>query len=295
MNKSIVPYYFLRRKCSFIFMKKGVLTNVNKEKNVEIQPKIDISGDFSGGIFPIFPHKKLLLSFVFYKKKNHNIKQMKIGILKEIKPQENRVSMTPAGVEMMVSHGHEIMVEKRAGLGSGFSDEAYEAAGAQMVDAPDAIFAACEMVMHVKEILPCEYSLLRKGQIVFTYLHLAADLPLIEALKKSGCTAIAYETVEDAGGNLPLLQPMSEVAGRMAIQEAARFLEKTQGGSGILMGGVTEPVKKVFMPSPAITPVVSFTNPKLMPPLEFKPSLLSEILTLNGCVIWAILCLPIVN
>ena len=164
---------------------------------------------------------------------------MKVGILKEIKSQENRVSMTPAGVELMISHGHSVMVEKNAGLGSSFSDKEYEAAGAIIVDSPEEIFAACDMVMHVKEILPSEYNLLRKGQIIFTYLHLAADLPQIETLMKSGCVAIGYETVETADGRLPLLQPMSEVAGRMAIQEAARFLEKTQGGSGILMGGVT--------------------------------------------------------
>jgi len=164
---------------------------------------------------------------------------MKVGILKEIKSQENRVSMTPAGVELMISHGHSIMVEKNAGLGSGFSDKEYEAAGATIADTPEAIFAACDMLMHVKEILPSEYNLLRKGQIIFTYLHLAADLPQIEALMKSECVAIAYETVESPDGRLPLLQPMSEVAGRMAIQQAARFLEKTQGGSGILMGGVT--------------------------------------------------------
>ncbi len=164
---------------------------------------------------------------------------MKIGILKEIKPQENRVSMTPAGVEIMISHGHEISVERNAGLGSGFPDQEYEAAGAKMIDTPEEIYAACEMVMHVKEPLPVEYNLLRKDQILFTYLHLAADLPQIEALMKSGCTAIAYETVETADGRLPLLQPMSEVAGRMAVQEAARFLEQTQGGSGILLGGVT--------------------------------------------------------
>lgn len=164
---------------------------------------------------------------------------MKVGILKEIKSQENRVSMTPAGVEIMVLHGHDIMVEKNAGLGSGFSDKEYEAAGATVIDSPEEIFAACDMIMHVKEILPSEYKLLRKGQIVFTYLHLAADLPQIEALMKSECVAIAYETVETADGRLPLLQPMSEVAGRMAIQQAARLLEKTHGGSGILVGGVT--------------------------------------------------------
>jgi len=194
-------------------------------------------------LFFVFSYKKLSLSFVFYANRNNNnklqYKNMKVGILKEIKSQENRVSMTPAGVEIMVLHGHDIMVEKNAGLGSGFSDKEYEAAGATVIDSPEEIFAACDMIMHVKEILPSEYKLLRKGQIVFTYLHLAADLPQIEALMKSECVAIAYETVETADGRLPLLQPMSEVAGRMAIQQAARLLEKTHGGSGILVGGVT--------------------------------------------------------
>ena len=174
---------------------------------------------------------------------------MKVGVLKEIKPQENRVSMTPAGVELMVFHGHDVMVEKDAGINSNFSNEEYVTAGATMVNSPEEIFATCDMVMHVKEILPSEYNLLRKGQIVFAYLHLAADLAQIEALMKSGCAAIAYETVETADGRLPLLQPMSEVAGRMAVQEAARFLKKTQGGSGMLMGGVTgvAPVKVVVI------------------------------------------------
>ena len=174
---------------------------------------------------------------------------MKIGVLKEIKPQENRVSMIPAGVDALVSNGHSVMIEKNAGLGSGFSDSEYEAAGATIADTPEEIFAACDMLMHVKEIMPSEYKLLRKGQIVFCYLHLAADLPQIEALMASECVAIAYETVEAVDGRLPLLQPMSEVAGRMAIQEAARFLEKTQGGSGILMGGVTgvAPAKVVVL------------------------------------------------
>ncbi len=163
---------------------------------------------------------------------------MKIGILKEIKSQENRVSMTPAGVELMVLYGHSVMVEKDAGLGSGFSNEEYSRVGAKITETPQEIFAQSDMVMHVKEILPSEYGLLREGQIVFTYLHLAADIEQTKALMNSKCIAIAYETVELPGGRLPLLQPMSEVAGRMSIQEAARFLEMPQGGSGTLLGGV---------------------------------------------------------
>jgi alanine dehydrogenase len=163
---------------------------------------------------------------------------MKVGILKEIKSQENRVSMTPAGVEQMVFHGHTVMVEKDAGLGSGFSNEEYSKVGAQIINAPQEIFSQADMVMHVKEILPAEYSLLREGQIVFTYLHLAADIEQTKALMDSKCVAIAYETVELQGGRLPLLQPMSEVAGRMSIQQAAKYLEMPQGGSGTLIGGV---------------------------------------------------------
>ena len=163
---------------------------------------------------------------------------MRVGILKEIKSQENRVSMTPAGVEQMVAHGHTVMVEKDAGLGSGFSNEEYSRVGAQITNTPQEIFAQADMVMHVKEILPSEYGLLRAGQIVFTYLHLAADVEQTKALMDSKCVAIAYETVELPGGRLPLLQPMSEVAGRMSIQQAAKYLEMPQGGSGTLMGGV---------------------------------------------------------
>lgn len=163
---------------------------------------------------------------------------MKVGILKEIKSQENRVSMTPAGAEQMVAHGHTVLVEKGAGIGSAFSDEEYKAVGAEIVNTAKEIYDRADMVMHVKEILPQEYDLLKPGQIVFTYLHLAADAEQTEALMKSKCVAISYETVETADHRLPLLQPMSEVAGRMAIQEGARFLEMAQGGSGLLLGGV---------------------------------------------------------
>lgn len=163
---------------------------------------------------------------------------MIIGILREIKPEENRVSLTPAGAEVLVQKGHEVWVETAAGEGSGFPDEAYEASGAKIVDSPEKIYAECEMVMHVKEPLPVEYDMIRPGQIVFTYLHLAANQELTEALIKSRSICIAYETIQKADGSLPLLTPMSEVAGRMAIQQGAKYLEMAQGGHGILLGGV---------------------------------------------------------
>jgi alanine dehydrogenase len=163
---------------------------------------------------------------------------MIIGILKEIKVQENRVAMTPAGVEVMKLNGHTLLVEKNAGAGSGFEDEAYAQAGAEIVGTPKEIYARAEMVMHVKEPQPSEYDLIRKDQIIFTYLHLAADKELTEALIKTNSVCIAYETVQKADGSLPLLIPMSEVAGRMAIQQGAKYLEMAQGGHGVLLGGV---------------------------------------------------------
>lgn len=163
---------------------------------------------------------------------------MLAGILKEIKTEENRVSMTPAGVEVMTQHGHDVLVEKDAGVGSGFLDEEYVNAGAEIVGTPQEIFERAEMVMHVKEPQESEYELLRPGQILFTYLHLAADKKLTEALIKSGSVCIAYETIQADDGSLPLLTPMSEVAGRMAIQQGAKFLEMAKGGQGILLGGV---------------------------------------------------------
>lgn len=164
---------------------------------------------------------------------------MKVGILKEIKVEENRVSMTPAGVEIMRANGHTLMVEKAAGVGSGFEDAAYLDAGAEIVDSPAEIFAQCDMVMHVKEPQPSEYDMVREGQIVFTYFHFAPDEPLTRAFVKNKSIAIAYETVEGPKGDLPLLTPMSEVAGRMSMQEAAKYLERAFGGRGILLGGVT--------------------------------------------------------
>ena len=163
---------------------------------------------------------------------------MIVGILKEIKAEENRVCMTPAGVEVMKQNGHDVLVETNAGVGSGFADEAYRSAGAEIVDTPREIFERAGMVMHVKEPLPAEYDLIRKDQIVFTYLHLAAAEELTHALMKSGSINIAYETIQKADGSLPLLTPMSEVAGRMAIQQGAKYLEMAQGGHGILLGGV---------------------------------------------------------
>ena len=164
---------------------------------------------------------------------------MIVGILKEIKSEENRVCMTPAGVEVMRQNGHTMLVEKNAGAGSGFDDDAYIAAGAEIVATPKEIYQRSDMVMHVKEPLPAEYDLIREGQIVFTYLHLAADERQTHALIKSKCVGIAYETIQKADGSLPLLTPMSEVAGRMAIQQGAKYLEMENGGLGVLLGGVT--------------------------------------------------------
>ncbi len=164
---------------------------------------------------------------------------MIVGILKEIKPQENRVCMTPAGVDQMKANGHTVYVEKDAGLGSGFDDAMYIEAGASILDTPKEVYGIADMVMHVKEPQPSEYDLIKKDQIVFTYLHLAAARGLTDALLKTGSIGIAYETIEDTSGGLPLLAPMSEVAGRLATQQGAKYLERTFGGRGLLLGGVT--------------------------------------------------------
>ncbi len=163
---------------------------------------------------------------------------MIVGILKEIKPEENRVCMTPAGVEIMIQNGHTVLVEKDAGTGSGLENQAYVDAGAQIIEKASDVFAQADMVMHVKEPQPSEYEMIRDGQIVFTYLHLAADLQQTQALINRNSINIAYETIEKADGTLPLLTPMSEVAGRMAIQQGAKYLEMAQGGHGVLLGGV---------------------------------------------------------
>lgn len=163
---------------------------------------------------------------------------MIVGILKEIKSEENRVAMTPAGVEIMKKNGHTVLVERNAGVGSGFGDEAYAAAGAQIVKTAKEVYDRSDMVMHVKEPMPSEYTLIREDQIVFTYFHLAADEELTRAMIKGKSIDIAYETIQKGDGSLPLLIPMSEVAGRMAIQQAAKYLEMEYGGEGILLGGV---------------------------------------------------------
>jgi alanine dehydrogenase len=162
---------------------------------------------------------------------------MRIGVAKEIKPDEYRVALTPAGARELRQHGHEVIVETGAGAGSAFPDADYEAVGARSTSVEE-VWETADLVLKVKEPLPEEYSRLRDGQVLFTYLHLAADKRLTEALIESGATCIAYETVETDRGELPLLAPMSEVAGRLAAQAGAYFLEKPLGGRGLLLGGV---------------------------------------------------------
>lgn len=162
---------------------------------------------------------------------------MKIGVPKEIKNQEFRVGLTPSAVQVLVRAGHQVLVEMGAGIGSGFTDQDYQRAGAAIASNPSEVWQQ-EMVVKVKEPLPSEYGLLRADQILFTYLHLAAERPLTERLMAAGTTAIAYETVTDNQGRLPLLAPMSIIAGRLSVQFGARYLEKQQGGKGVLLGGV---------------------------------------------------------
>ncbi|MDR1536298.1 MAG: alanine dehydrogenase [Planctomycetota bacterium] len=163
---------------------------------------------------------------------------MKIGCVKEIKKYEFRVGLTPDNAREYILHGHRVMVESGAGLGSSFADEEYQAAGAEIAADAESIWRACGMVIKVKEPLAEEYESMRRDQILYTYLHLAADKPLTEALLRNGVKAIAYETIRDGNGALPLLKPMSEVAGRLSIQEGAKCLEKPMGGRGVLLGGV---------------------------------------------------------
>lgn len=163
---------------------------------------------------------------------------MLIGVPKEIKRQEYRVAITPAGVESLAAMGHSIVVEKGAGIASGFTDDFYEVAGARLVDGPDEVWSKAEMIMKVKEPIEPEWPRMRAGQVIFTYFHFAASEALTRAVLASRATAIAYETVELKTGELPLLTPMSEVAGRMAVQEGATCLEKHNGGSGVLLSGV---------------------------------------------------------
>ena len=162
---------------------------------------------------------------------------MIIGVPKEIKEQEQRVGLLPSGTNELTKHGHSVLVETNAGLGSGYSDQDYIKAGAEIVEQPKEVFARADMIVKVKEPLKAEFPLLRRGQILFTYLHLAASKPLTEALLKSGVTGVAYETIQ-VDHRLPLLEPMSEIAGRMSVVMGANFLAKYNGGSGVLLGGV---------------------------------------------------------
>src|SRR5437763_8876712 len=162
---------------------------------------------------------------------------MIIGAPKEIKEQEQRVALLPAAAEQLKRHGHSVVVQKNAGFGAGYADQDYVKAGAEIVDSAEEVFKRADMIVKVKEPLPAEFPLLRKGQILFTYLHLAASKPLTEALLKSGVTGIAYETIQ-VNNRLPLLEPMSEVAGRMSVVMGANYLAKYNGGSGVLLGGV---------------------------------------------------------
>ena len=162
---------------------------------------------------------------------------MIIGVPKEIKEQEQRVALLPSAANQLIRHGHSVVVEKNAGIGSGYADEDYVKAGAEIVPEAKEVFARADMIVKVKEPREAEFPLLRNGQILFTYLHLAASKPLTEALLKSGVTAIAYETIQ-VNNHLPLLEPMSEIAGRMSVVMGANFLAKYNGGSGVLLGGV---------------------------------------------------------
>ena len=174
---------------------------------------------------------------------------MKIGVPKEIKTNENRVALVPAGAEALIAKGHSVMMEKGAGEGSGFPDQVYTSVGATIGPNADAVWRDAEMIMKVKEPIAPEWPRMKKGQVIFTYFHFAADKELTLAHLKSGATCIAYETVELPNRELPLLTPMSEVAGRMAVQEGAKYLEKLYGGRGVLLGGVpgVAPAKVVIL------------------------------------------------
>lgn len=174
---------------------------------------------------------------------------MIIGVPKEIKNNENRVALTPAGTQELVKRGHTVYVQSSAGVGSGFSDEQYTHAGAKVIANAAEVFSLAEMIIKVKEPIEQEYKLIKKGQLVFTYFHFASYEPLTKAMIESGAVCLAYETVERADGSLPLLIPMSEVAGRMAIQEGAKYLEKPLKGRGILLGGVpgVKPAKVLIL------------------------------------------------
>ncbi len=163
---------------------------------------------------------------------------MIIGVPKEVKTDEYRVAMIPVGVEELTRAGHKVLIQSGAGQGSGIADDRYAMHGAEIVGSADQVWKAADMIVKVKEPLPPEWPLMQPNQVIFTYFHFAADELLTKAVLKSGVTAVAYETIKDAKGTLPLLTPMSEVAGRMSIQEGAKYLEKPFEGRGILLGGV---------------------------------------------------------
>ena len=163
---------------------------------------------------------------------------MRVGVPTEIKNNENRVALTPAGVHELVRRGHEVVIQARAGIGAQITDDEYVAAGATMLETAEEVWAAGDLLLKVKEPIAAEYPLMREGQVLFTYLHLAASRPCTDALLAAGTTAIAYETVQLPDRSLPLLSPMSEVAGRLAAQVGATQLMSPNGGGGILMGGV---------------------------------------------------------
>lgn len=174
---------------------------------------------------------------------------MKIGTPKEIKNNENRVGLTPAGVATLIKQGHVVYIQKDAGVSSGFSDELYRAVGAEILPTIEEVYAASDMIVKVKEPVGPEYKLIKKGQLLFTYFHFASDEQLTRAMLESGAVCLAYETVERTDRSLPLLIPMSEVAGRMSIQEGAKYLEKPKGGKGVLLGGVpgVKPAKVLIL------------------------------------------------
>ncbi|MEM9574790.1 MAG: alanine dehydrogenase, partial [Pseudomonadota bacterium] len=163
---------------------------------------------------------------------------MRVGCPKEIKNHEYRVGLTPGSVREYIAHGHDVIVETNAGAGIGAGDDAYKAVGAKVVETAKEVFDQSDMIVKVKEPQPAEWAMLRDDQILYTYLHLAPDAAQTKGLVESGCTAVAYETVTDDRGGLPLLAPMSEVAGRLAIQASATALQKANGGNGVLLGGV---------------------------------------------------------
>lgn len=163
---------------------------------------------------------------------------MKVGTTKELKNHEYRVGLTPDNVAEYIKHGHEVYVESGAGIGAGFSDAEYAAVGAKILATPKEVFDTCDMIVKVKELEECEYGYVRKGQILFTYLHLASNKKFAETLMEKGVKAVAFETITDRAGNLPCLRPMSQIAGRLSIQEGAKYIEQSYGGRGILLGGV---------------------------------------------------------